>query len=156
MRALGLLAAIALAGCAHAGAEPGAAVPIAIERPIVVASDTVGGEVAAYAVFANSGPTAALVAAECSCANEVQLHVVGVEHGMAEAWPLPLASGARTAVEPPGRVRHFMLMGLKAPIGVGETVRLRFKLEDGRWIEADFAGVTSSSEAWQAFEAEGS
>lgn len=150
--ALTCAAALATAGCAHPAVAPRGAPSVTIARPIVVASDAIGGEVAAYAVFANSGPATGVVGAECTCAEQIELHVVGVEHGMAEAWPLALPAGEDTAVEPPGRRMHFMLMGLKQPIALGETVRLRFRLESGEWIETDFVGVGNSTEAWRAFE----
>lgn len=142
MRVLTVAVLLALPGAALAEST------VAIERPIVLASDETGVEVAAYAIFANSGPATGIVGGECTCAEALEFHVVGVEHGMAEAWPLPLPENSRTAVEPPGIPRHFMLIRLKQPIAAGEKVKLRFKLENGEWIESEFVGVTNSREAW--------
>lgn len=151
------LGPVAIAGATMLGAcataPGGAAGRVTIQRPIMLAADAPGGAVAAYAVFVNDGPDTALVDAACDCADKVELHLVrrdGPTPGMTTDWPLPLPAGSRTAVEPPGIPRHLMLIGLKGAVSEGETRRLRFKLADGRWIEADFAAVKSSTEAWRA------
>lgn len=148
-----LLGALALAACAHGGIDSAAAIEIA--RPIVLVSDTLGSEVAAYAIFTNRGPDTAIVSAACTCAEKVELHVVdrsAPSRGMVSSFPLALPSGEAVAVEPPGIPRHLMLVGLKQAIKEGDVVTLRFTLADGSTLAHSFAAVPSSVEAWQAFE----
>ena len=149
-----LLPTLAAVACATTG-EPAPAA-IAIERAIVLAADAPGGEVAAYAVFNNSGPDTRIVEARCDCAEALELHLVrreGPNPGMVTVWPLDLPSAVPVAIEPPGIPRHMMLVSLRQPIAEGERVRLQFKLEDGRWIGQDFVAVKSSVVAWKAFDA---
>lgn len=143
MRLFAGLALLALPGAALAG-------DVAIERPIVLAAN-VGDEVAAYAIFANTGPETSIVGAECSCAEALELHLIdrtGSRPRMTNDWPLMLPTDARIAIAPPGSPRHLMLVGLTQAIAPGEAVTLRFRLQDGEWIEADFLGVTDSAAAW--------
>jgi copper(I)-binding protein len=143
MRLLAGLALLALPGAALAG-------EVTIERPIVLAAG-VGDEVAAYAIFANSGPETSIVAAECACAEALELHLInreGPRPTMTNDWPLALPASARIEIAPPGSPRHLMLIGLRQAIAPGETVALRFRLRDGEWIEADFVSVTDSAAAW--------
>jgi copper(I)-binding protein len=146
----------ALAACAHG--EPtlaGGAPRVSIERAIVVNATEAGAETAAYAVFVNAGQATSIVDAECSCADALELHLVqreGPNAGMAKAWPLALPADSRTAIMPPGVPRHLMLVGTKTPIASGERPTLRFKLEDGRWIEDSFLAVPNSADAWRAFD----
>ena len=163
VRKLGLLPLLGLAAaCVHGGAATGVARPsVAIERAIVrdVATTCAEAETAAYAVFVNAGAATSVVAAECACADALELHLVrrdGPNPGMVAAWPLALPANSRTEIAPPGIPRHLMLMGIRKPIAVGETLTLRFKLEDGSWIDGDFVAVPDSAEAWRGFdEAEG-
>lgn len=120
----------------------------------MVATQAVGGAVAAYAVFTNDGTVTSIVDAQSECADKVELHLVrrdGPNAGMTTDWPLTLPSGTSTAIEPPGIPRHIMLAGMKRAVAIGETCPIRFRLADDRWIEADFAAVESSAEAWAAF-----
>lgn len=145
---------LAMASCATPG-EPAPAA-IAIERAIVLAADTPGVEVAAYAVFTNYGPDTRIIEARCDCAAALELHLVqrdGPNPGMVTVWPLDLPSAVPVAIEPPGIPRHMMLVTLRKPIAVGESVQMQFKLQDGRWIAQDFVAVKSSVEAWKAFNA---
>jgi len=163
IRILGAVCRIALlpmlgvaAACAHGDAGIGAGVPsVAIERAIVVSDAAVGNETAAYAVFVNTGAATGIVGAECTCADALELHLAqreGPNPGMVNAWPLTLPANSRTEITPPGVPRHLMLVGTKAPMAAGERLTLRFKLEDGSWIEGDFVAVPSSTEAWRAFD----
>jgi copper(I)-binding protein len=157
IRTFGLLPLLGLAiACANGDPRLGEDSPrVAIERAIVVEETTAGSETAAYAVFVNTGPATSIVEAECTCADALELHLVkrdGSNPGMTNSWPLALAANSRTEIAPPGVPRHMMLMGIKAPIKAGEKVTLRFKLEDGRWIDESFVAVPNSTEAWRAFE----
>jgi copper(I)-binding protein len=144
------LGAMLGAGCAHSSAPP--VETVRIERPIIRASEGQSGiDVAAYAAFVNPDADDAVIAAECSCAAAVELHVVRRENGsprMTTDWPLELPAAARAEVAP-GSPRHFMLIGIAAPIVVGDVYRMRFQLRSGREISADFVGVGDSAEAWR-------
>jgi copper(I)-binding protein len=157
VRKLGLLPLLGLAAaCVHGDAGTGVDRPgVSIERAIVVSEAAVGNETAAYAVFVNTGAATSIVGAECTCADALELHLVqreGPNAGMAKAWPLALPASSRTEITPPGIPRHLMLVGIKAPITSGERLTLRFKLQDGRWIEDSFVAVPSSTGAWRAFD----
>ena len=154
-RLLASLSPMVLAACAHGGTASGPAIEIV--RPIVLVSDTIGSEVAAYAIFTNRGPDTAIVSAACTCADKVELHVVdrsAPARGMVSSFPLALPSGEAVVIEPPGIPRHLMLVGLKQAIGEGDVVSLRFTLADGSTLEHPFSAVPSSVEAWKAFEAQ--
>lgn len=153
VRLPGTLAPLALAACAHSGIDSVPAIEIA--RPIVLVSDTLGSEVAAYAIFTNRGPDTAIVSAACTCADKVELHVVdrsAPSRGMMSSFPLALPSGEAVATEPPGVPRHLMLVGLRRPIAKGDVVSLRFTLADGEVVEQHFTAVPNSVEAWKGFE----
>jgi copper(I)-binding protein len=155
LRAIALLPLLAAIACAHSGAGVADAASVAIERAIVRDSDAVGGEVAAYVVFVNSGAATSIVDAECACADTLEYHLVGRENagpGMQNAWPLALPANSRTEIAPPGVPRHLMLVGIREPVEVGERLTLRFRLADGSWIEGSFLAVPSSTEAWRTFD----
>lgn len=155
LRAIALLPLLAATACAHSGAGVADAASVAIERAIVRDSAAIGGETAAYAVFVNSGAATAIVAAECTCADSLEYHLVrreGPNPGMVKAWPLALPANSRTEIAPPGVPRHLMLVGIREPVEVSETLTLRFPLADGSWIEGSFLAVPSSTEAWWAFD----
>jgi copper(I)-binding protein len=154
---LGLMPPLVLAAaCVHGDAGTGVTAPrVSIERAIVVNATEAGAETAAYAVFVNAGQATSIVDAECSCADSLELHLVqreGPNAGMAKAWPLALPADSRTAITPPGVPRHLMLVRTKRTIATGDRLTLRFKFEDGTWIEESFVGVPSSTEAWLAFD----
>lgn len=144
-----IIAAMMATGCAHS--SPPSVSRIAIERSIIRASEGQSGiDVAAYAAFYNAGESDAIVAAECTCAAKVELHVVRRDKGapsMTTDWPLELPAAARAEVAP-GSPRHFMLIGVIAPIAPGDVHRLRFRLRSGREVAADFVGVSNSAEGW--------
>lgn len=150
-RMFAALPLVLLAGCATIGAAPSRA-PIAIESAIVRDGAEAGADVAGYAAFVNRGPTASIVSAACTCARAVELHVVRREGGtvsMDTDWPLMLPAGERVEVKP-GSPHHLMLVGIVRPIAVGEVVALRFTLDDGREVEADFTAVADSAIGWEA------
>jgi copper(I)-binding protein len=142
-----------VSGCMHA--QPTAPGGVTAVRAIIRASEGQSGiDVAAYAAFANPGETDAIVAAECSCAERVELHVVSGEPGqrqMTTDWPLALPGGARAEVAP-GSPQHFMLMGITAPIAAGDVHTIRFRLRSGRVVAVQFTGVANSAEGWRAAE----
>lgn len=149
-----LIAAVLLLAV-PAATTAGQNMSVAVERAIVLASAEAGERVAAYAVFRNNGAATSIVSASCECAESVELHFVDRQNpsrGMTNDWPLPLPEGSATAIAPPGVPRHIMLVGLRAPIAIGDQVRMRFVLADGATVEAAFAGVANSAQAWQSSE----
>lgn len=125
-----------------------------LDRAIIVAGEA--GSVAAYAVFANDGPDDQILRAECSCADQVELHLVdrtALNPAMVNSWPLALPGQSTTAIAPPGVPRHMMAVNLRAPLVAGQRVTIRFHLASGRSIEHDFAVVPDSRAAWQGFDA---
>ncbi len=143
-----------LAACAHSPLP--AANVIEIARPIVLVSDTVGNDIAAYAIFTNRGAETSIVSASCDCADNVELHVVdrsASSPGMISSFPLVLPAGQAVAIEPPGIPRHMMLIGIRQKISEGDVVTMRFLLADGRVVEEAFTAVPSSAAAWKAFDA---
>ncbi len=151
------LFALLIAGLAPSGALADKAEnQVRIERPIIAAAGAIAGaDVAAYALFVNSGADNAILEARCDCAETVELHLVDrgqSGRGMVNALPLPLPAGARTEISPPGIPRHMMAMGLKTAMAKGDKVTLHFRLASGEWISGQFDAVDNSSKAWQNFE----
>lgn len=149
---LGLAALLGLSGCTTA--QPPAIASVDVSKAIVRDAAETGQAVAGYAAFTNLGPTTAIVAAECSCAEQIELHVVrrdGGQVSMDTDWPLALPEGERVEIKP-GSPRHLMLVGTTVPIAVDEEVIVRFRLQDGSWIEAPFVAVADSAAGWSAQE----
>ncbi len=143
-------AMLCAAGCAHAPASQ--ASTIGVERAIIRASEGQSGiDVAGYALFRNRGADDAVIAAECTCAAAVELHVIrteGAQRRMTTDWPLALPAGAQVEIAP-GSAHHFMLIGIPAAIASGDVHKLHFQLRSGRTITADFTGVSDSAQGWR-------
>jgi periplasmic copper chaperone A len=81
---------------------------------------------AAYLTITNHGKVAdTLIGASSPVAASVQIHQTATVDNMAQMRPLheiEIAPGANVKVEPGGI--HFMLMGLKAPLALGQSVPL--------------------------------
>jgi copper(I)-binding protein len=81
---------------------------------------------AGYFTVTNAGTAPdTLTGAACACAASASLHKTETRGGvsrMAPAGPIALAPGASVTLKPGGL--HLMLMGLKAPIKPGDTVRV--------------------------------
>ncbi len=123
---------------------------IAIDHTIIPAVVEVGGPVAAYAGFDNTGAPDRLLGIDCVCAASVELHHVvrnGGQMSMTNSFPLALPAG-RTEVKPPGIPLHFMLIGTNRAFAVGQQVPLRLRFERAGTIEVNFTVVTDSKGGW--------
>ena len=85
---------------------------------------------AGYLKLANKGPVDRLVAASSPAAGTVEIHSMSMEGDvmkMRQVDAIELATGQTVELKPGGY--HLMLMGLKAPLKVGEKFPLTLKFE---------------------------
>lgn len=76
-----------------------------------------------YLTVSNKGAADELIAASCTCAREVQLHVMSMNGGvmsMSRVTRLAVPAGGKLELKPGGA--HLMVMGLKKPLKDGEKV----------------------------------
>lgn len=119
--------------------------------PDVIVTDpalgATGSEVAAmYLDFSNHGGDDAVVAASCTCAEEVTLHITdhaGGRSKMVDADVLELPAGAEVRMGPAGS--HVMLEQLTVPLHVGGSVEvtLEFERSDPRTIQVPIVELAS-------------
>lgn len=141
-----LLTAVLLTAAALSSAcSPGGAPDVVVTDPALGATES---EVAAmYLDFANrGGGDDAVVAASCTCAGEVTLHITEHAEGrskMVDADVLELPAGAEVRMGPAGS--HVMLEQLTMPLRVGGSVEvtLEFERSDPRTIQVPIVELAS-------------
>ena len=140
-RAIAVLLTAAALGPA---CSPGGAPDVIVSDPALGAT---GSEVAAmYLDFSNRGGDDAVVAASCTCAEEVTLHITdhaGGRSKMVDADVLELPAGAEVRMGPAGS--HVMLEQLTVPLQVGGSVEvtLEFERSDPRTIQVPIVELAS-------------
>lgn len=98
----------------------------------------VGG---AYLAITNNGKTAdRLTGASISEADHVEIHEMKMDGGVMKMRPLPngveIKPGQTAKLNPEGN--HLMLMGLKAPLKQGETIKGRLTFEKAGAVDVEF------------------
>ena len=128
-----LLNSLAFAALVLAGAAVHAAPPGALKAEQAWARPTGAGQQAggAYVILHNGGATAdRLLGGSTPAAERVEVHEMRMDGSvmrMRELAALELPAGKSTRLEPGGL--HLMLMGLKAPLKVGDQVPLKLRFE---------------------------
>ncbi|WGM37846.1 copper chaperone PCu(A)C [Caulobacter sp. NIBR1757] len=99
-----------------------------------------GGNGVGYVVLANGGKADRLVSASTPVAGRVEIHESMVMGGKAMMHPRPrgidLPAGKTVALKPESY--HLMLIGLKKPLKVGETVAVTLKFEKAGSVTVPF------------------
>jgi hypothetical protein len=136
-RTLLLAAVVALTATAAIAAKAGAIdISGAWSRPAPQGGNGVG-----YVVLANGGKADRLVSASTPVAGRVEMHESMIMGGKAMMHPRPrgveLPAGKTVAFKPEGL--HLMLIGLKKPLKVGETVPVTLKFEKSGEVAVSFA-----------------
>ena len=100
-----------------------------------------GGNGVGYMVLANGGKADRLVSASSPVAGRVEMHESMIMGGKAMMHPRPrgveLPAGKTVAFKPEGL--HLMLIGLKKPLKVGETVPMTLTFEKSGQVTVPFA-----------------
>jgi periplasmic copper chaperone A len=100
-----------------------------------------GGNGVGYVVLANGGKADRLVSASTPVAGRVEMHESMVMSGKAMMHPRPrgiaLPAGKTVALKPESF--HLMMIGLKKPLKVGETVPVTLKFEKSGSVTVPFA-----------------
>lgn len=149
-----LFAALLLAGCATATSEtaPARQSAVTLAGPAIIRDTAEAGpetSVAGYVRLANGGDTAdKLVGVSCDCAERVEMHPT-IDPEMKTLGALEIPDYGKLEIRPDGP-RHLMLMGVKAPIAVGETILMRLAFDRAARIEVDFIAVANSTNGWDA------
>ena len=92
-----------------------------------------------YLTVTNKGAADELIAASCTCAREVQLHVMSMDGGvMSMSRVSSLAVPARGKLELKSGGAHLMVMGLKQPIKDGERVNMTLTFRRAGKVETFF------------------
>lgn len=130
-------AASLLAGAAFAAKAGAIDISGAWSRPAPQGGNGVG-----YVVLANGGKAGdRLVSASTPVAGRVEMHESMVMGGKAMMHPRPrgieLPAGKTVALKPESF--HLMLIGLKKPLKVGETVPVTLKFEKSGTVTVPFA-----------------
>lgn len=98
---------------------------------------------AGYLTIHNAGKeNDALIGASCTCAREVQLHLMTTRGGimkMEKADALNVAAGKALELKPGGA--HLMLLGLKAPLKAGQTVTISLRFRNAGTMQQSFKVV---------------
>ena len=129
----------ALCACALLLAGPALALPpLVVSQPWIRATPPGAMAAAAYLVITNSAAAEDhLLEARCDAAEEVMVHVTSLVDGVLQmrdgTLKIPAHGSAR--LEPQGS--HLMLMGLKAPLRAGASVRLRLSFEHAGVVEVE-------------------
>ncbi|MGE4063489.1 MAG: copper chaperone PCu(A)C [Rhodospirillaceae bacterium] len=122
-------------------AEPG----IKIEDPWVRVTFGQSRATAGYmALVDQSGKGNTLVALEMADGAKAEIHETVTEGDIVKmrmVKSVPIPAGGRAELTPAGG--HIMIMGLKAPLKVGETVPMKLKFADGSEMMAYFAVRTN-------------
>jgi periplasmic copper chaperone A len=144
-----LLALIFFLGLAQAGAaQTGANPSIDVSHPWARATATKTG--AAYFTVLNKGASddRLIAAAAPAVADKAQLHVTIEDNGVTKMRPLPAleVKAGSEAVLKPGTI-HLMLIGLKAPLKIGQSFPVTLTFEKAGNVEVmvsvEKAGATN-------------
>ncbi|HUD42175.1 MAG TPA: copper chaperone PCu(A)C [Dokdonella sp.] len=142
---MALLAATLAFGAAGAAAAAGS---LAVEQAWIRAAPPGVPMLAGYADLRNDGDAPLRISAvESAAFDSVSLHETTVVEGVSRMRELPglaIDAGATVRLAPGGK--HLMLMEPRQPVDARAPVKLRFVLEDGRRVEADFV-VTDQAPA---------
>lgn len=129
-------AAALLAGAAFAAKAGAIDISGAWSRPAPAGGNGVG-----YVVLRNDGKADRLVSASTPVAGRVEMHESMVMGGKAMMHPRPrgieLPAGKTVALKPESF--HLMMIGLKKPLKVGETVPVTLKFEKAGTVTVPFA-----------------
>lgn len=129
-------AAFLLAGTAFAAKAGAIDISGAWSRPAPAGGNGVG-----YVVLTNGGKADRLLSASTPVAGRVEMHESMVMGGKAMMHPRPrgieLPTGKTVAFKPEGL--HLMLIGLKKPLKIGETVPMTLKFEKAGSVTVPFA-----------------
>ncbi len=123
---------------------------VAVIDPVVEAAPG-GANAALYFVIRNSSGTEdRLVGVTCDCAERVEIHnMVGAGSGRRMDVEPSLAMPPSRLVEvAPGGSRHLMLIGLRRPLVVGQSVSMTFRFARGGDDTRDVSVVADSRAAW--------
>lgn len=137
-RRLLLAAALALPlGFASAAAQSVGPIRItaAQSMPTVPGQRNGGG----FLTLVNSGAQDRIVAASSPACDHVELHTMSMENSvmrMREVQSIPVPAGQTLRMRP-GAGYHLMLMDLKAPLQVGQTVPVTVKFEKAGSVTVD-------------------
>ena len=141
-------AALAAAVPAASHEVDNGAITVADQR--VRASLGVNPNTAGYAVISNAAARGdRLLGAACTCAREVQLHVMSTTNGVMRMGPATagLAVPARgTLTLAPGGA-HLMILGLRQPVRAGERVTMTLRFQNAGSVQAHFHVVADPSAA---------
>lgn len=92
-----------------------------------------------YLTVTNKGAADELIAASCTCAREVQLHVMSMTGGvMSMSRVSGLAVPAHGKLELKSGGAHLMVMGLKKPLKDGEKVNMTLTFRRAGKVETFF------------------
>lgn len=101
-----------------------------------------------YMIVTNKGGADELIAASCTCAREVQLHVMSMTGGV-----MSMSRVSRLAVPARGQLRlqsggsHLMILGLKEPLKDGEKVDMTLTFRRAGKIKTFFHVVKAPGAA---------
>jgi len=128
LRFLTILLPLLLAACSPSSGEPMIEVTDAWARP----TSGAGQVSAAYLIVRNEGTAEdRLIGASSEAARQVTVHSSSNEVGIARMRRLEnglaIPPGASVKLKPGGN--HMMLEGLKAPLAVGESIRIALRFE---------------------------
>lgn len=132
------LAAPVLAQTTPPVPAPSSAAPIAVEHAWARATSSAAKTGAVYFTVVDSGTEAdrLVAAAAPTVAEKAQLHVTIEDHGVMKMRPLAAldVKPGEPAMLAPG-AQHLMLIGLKAPLKVGDTFPVTLTFEKAGAIE---------------------
>ena len=143
-----LMAGAGLSACATADVKPSH--PITFDHMVMTAAPK-GEVVAAYAALTNNGPDDVLTGISCTCAGRGELHRVIQQDGktdMANGFPLPVPSGSRVEIKPPGVPLHFMLLETNRAFVAGEKVSMTLHFAKAGPVDMVFQVSETSAKGW--------
>lgn len=132
----GAMLLCSLAAVSHTAFGKG---PLAVEPGAAWATPAGPGQkvAAAYLSLRNRGKTpATLIGASSSVAADVQMHSAQLQDGIARmrrAQRLAVPARGELKLAPGGH--HLMLMGLKRPLKVGDTITVHLRFEGGAMLD---------------------
>lgn len=131
---VGWIVAGLAAGTAHAAGQ------LVVEDAWIRSAPPAAAMRAGYAILRNTGDAPLIIRGAASEAfGDVSLHATTIENGMArmrELGRIPLAAGESVTLEPGGK--HLMLMRPVREVDTGARATIRFEIEDGSSVEAEF------------------
>ena len=114
----------------------------------VRASLGVNPNTAGYAVIRNGAARGdRLLGAACTCARDVQIHVMSTTNGVMRMAPasdgLPVPARGALTLAPGGA--HLMILGLTRPVRAGERVTMTLRFQNAGAVQAHFHVVADPS-----------